>query len=177
MLKNTFYCLLFSLFCALFLTNCTNQDPCLKNNIECKNGGACSDGKCLCANAFEGALCENRITKPFVGIYNGTEVDTASKTVRLTVSESKVAVDRIALKLPSFSAYEARVKADGSFVILEQLLLNQSDTIRTKSDTIYVSGEGKRTNNELNYTIYYGTQIDSTKTGWLSRRAIGKVLR
>lgn len=177
MSKNTFFYLLLSLLSAFFLTNCTNQDPCLKNNIECKNGGACSDGKCLCANAFEGALCENRITKPFVGIYNGTEIDTAAKTVRLTVSESKVAVDRISVKLPSFSAYEARVKADGSFVIFEQLLLNQADTIRTKSDTMYISGEGIRSNNKLNYTIYYGTQIDSTRTGRLSRRGIGQVFK
>ncbi len=143
---------------SLTTIGCT-QDPCLKNAIDCKNGGACSDGTCVCAYAFEGALCENRITKIFSGSYNGTETDTVATNASLDITESLVAADKIQVELTTmqqfFAPYSASVKRDGSFLVADQLLINITDTVHIKSDTLHIYGSGKRTNNTLNYTLYY----------------------
>ncbi|MEY4926154.1 MAG: hypothetical protein RI894_590 [Bacteroidota bacterium] len=178
--------LLYSLFFVPFAvfvlttTSCT-QDPCQKNKIDCKNGGACSDGSCVCAYAFEGSLCENRITKVFTGSYNGTETDTVATTVKLSVTESLVAADKIQLELAmmmqKFSTYSASVKHDGSFLIADQLLVNKTDTFHIKSDTLHIYGSGKRTDKTLNYILYYVASPDSVGHDSMRRRVTGSVTK
>ncbi len=168
---------------TIFLAQSCTQNPCDKNKIECKNGGACVDGSCLCAYAFSGTLCENRITKPFEGVYTGTETDTSATNVSLTVTGSNVAADKINIALKSvptmqvFSPYSATVKYDGSFNIADQLIVNRTDTIYTKTDTLYVTGSGKRTDRAFDYTLYYSPSFDSIKNHPKTRLVRGSVAR
>ncbi len=177
-----------SIIIATILTICLSesctQNPCDKYKIECKNGGACVNGSCLCAYAFSGTLCENRITKPYEGTYTGTETDTAATTnVSLTVTGSNVTADKIdiTLKLVTanqvFSPYAATVKYDGNFIIADQLIINKTDTIYTKTDSLYVAGTGKRTDRAFDYTLYYSPSIDSIKNSWKTRMVRGSVVR
>ena len=175
------YAFLFSLVAVVFFAIGCTQDPCTKNKIECKNGGACSDGTCICAYAFEGSFCENRITRPFAGLYTGTETDTAATNHRLKVTESLVAADKIDFTIVDsarlFAPYSASVRHDGSFTIADQLLLDTTNHIRVKSDTLYVSGEGQRTDKMLNYTLYYSPVLDSIRNHPKTRRVTGVVSR
>jgi len=46
------------------------NDPC--SDIVCKNNGICRDGKCVCAEGFDGPLCQFRAYEKFIGIWDGT---------------------------------------------------------------------------------------------------------
>lgn len=59
----------FTLAAVLTLNSCT-QDPCVELN--CENGGSCSDGLCQCPTGFEGAQCDITTASRFVGSYSGT---------------------------------------------------------------------------------------------------------
>ncbi len=43
-------------------------------DIECKNGGACVDGTCNCADGYSGSDCSTNISANFLGTYNVSEV-------------------------------------------------------------------------------------------------------
>ncbi len=46
------------------------NDPC--NDRICKNGGVCREGECICADGFEGPLCESKMYEKFIGTWDGT---------------------------------------------------------------------------------------------------------
>lgn len=46
------------------------SDPC--NDRLCLNGGVCRDGECICADGFEGPLCESKMYEKFIGTWDGT---------------------------------------------------------------------------------------------------------
>lgn len=43
-------------FISIVYTSCTKKDPC--GGINCINGGACNNGRCVCPTGFEGTYCE-----------------------------------------------------------------------------------------------------------------------
>ncbi|SRR5690554_1106173 len=58
----------FAIGSTVLLTSC-EQDPCV--DLDCKNGGTCSDGYCQCPVGFEGSECEIITASRFVGTYAG----------------------------------------------------------------------------------------------------------
>lgn len=45
-------------------------DPC--SDVLCKNNGICRDGACVCADGFEGPICEYKMYEKFIGTWDGT---------------------------------------------------------------------------------------------------------
>lgn len=94
----------FALATTVVFTSC-EQDPCI--DLDCKNGGSCSDGYCQCPTGFEGAECEYTSASRFVGMYAGNikcgnfpnETDTvvielieAPNKVRMTIAGGNTSV-------------------------------------------------------------------------------------
>lgn len=60
--------LFFATALSTMISSC--NDPC--NNRLCKNGGVCREGECICADGFEGPLCEKKMYEKFIGTWDGT---------------------------------------------------------------------------------------------------------
>ena len=74
------------------------QDPCV--DLDCKNGGTCSDGYCQCPTGFEGAECNITAASRFVGIYAGSVQCEGSAIQTDTLSIELIqAPDQIRLKI------------------------------------------------------------------------------
>ena len=46
------------------------NDPC--TDVVCKNNGICRDGGCVCADGFDGPLCEFKAYEKFIGTWDGS---------------------------------------------------------------------------------------------------------
>lgn len=51
---------MFSVLSILLLNSCTKEDACLSSN--CKNGGYCNDGSCVCPDGYSGSDCGQQRT-------------------------------------------------------------------------------------------------------------------
>ena len=60
--------LFFATALSTMISSC--NDPC--NDRICKNGGVCREGECVCADGFEGPLCESKMYEKFIGTWDGT---------------------------------------------------------------------------------------------------------
>lgn len=60
--------LFFATALSTMITSC--NDPCASRL--CKNGGVCRDGECVCADGFEGPLCESKMYEKFIGTWDGS---------------------------------------------------------------------------------------------------------
>lgn len=59
----------FAISSTVLFSSC-EQDPCV--DLNCQNGGSCSDGFCQCPEGYEGAECEIKTASKFVGKYSGS---------------------------------------------------------------------------------------------------------
>lgn len=57
------------LTCTLVVFNACNKDTC--KSLVCKNNSVCRDGRCKCAEGFEGVNCETKMYEKFIGTYDG----------------------------------------------------------------------------------------------------------
>lgn len=55
-------------FSSMFFTAC-QPDACVTRATECKNGGTCRDGDCVCALGYEGDSCQFTVNEKFEGYY------------------------------------------------------------------------------------------------------------
>jgi hypothetical protein len=53
---------------TLYFSAC-QPDACVTRATECKNGGTCRDGDCVCALGYEGDSCQFTVNKKFDGYY------------------------------------------------------------------------------------------------------------
>jgi len=60
--------LFFATALSTMISSC--NDPC--NDRICKNGGVCREGECVCADGFEGPLCEKKMYEKFIGTWDGS---------------------------------------------------------------------------------------------------------
>ena len=84
---------IFGLFCVLALTLFSCKDDC--KDINCINGGGCSEGTCICPDGYEGDVCQDKANAKFVGVYDvdytGTgDLSNSSGTTTATVSSGDI---------------------------------------------------------------------------------------
>jgi hypothetical protein len=60
--------LFFAVALSTMVTSCNN--PCADRI--CKNGGVCREGECVCADGFEGPLCESKMYEKYIGTWDGS---------------------------------------------------------------------------------------------------------
>ena len=69
-------------FSAVMYTSCSKtKDAC--SGVTCQNGGACSNGTCVCRTGFGGAVCDTQIRTIYSGgsgTYKGNGTDNATPT-------------------------------------------------------------------------------------------------
>lgn len=65
-MKNFFFIPLF--FVVLLLSNCTASRCDL---VDCRNGGVCEDGSCICETGYYGDFCDQTWISKFIGTYIG----------------------------------------------------------------------------------------------------------
>lgn len=89
-MKARFLYSLFTAFSTLTvlsgLTSC-NPDKC--QAIACAYGGICQDGKCICADGYEGYQCETEMRARYLGIWTVTEDGTISNAAQYAVAVTR----------------------------------------------------------------------------------------
>jgi hypothetical protein len=90
------------------LTSC-NDDKC--KAIACAYGGVCTDGKCVCAEGFEGYQCETEMRARYMGIWTVTEDGTISDAVQYSVKVTPGSTPREIRISNFYNAFTGPVKA------------------------------------------------------------------
>lgn len=77
--------------------NCTIEDLCVINDVNCLNGGVCVDGDCECAAGYEGDSCETLTRAKFNGSWGVVDDCSQSGTASYTVgiASSPTAVEQV----------------------------------------------------------------------------------
>ncbi|MBP6624421.1 MAG: hypothetical protein KA198_04575 [Chitinophagaceae bacterium] len=148
--------LLLSLFVGvLYLASC-NSNPCKTRAVECKNGGTCKDGDCICTSGYEGDSCQFRVNEKFDSYYacirtsliNDVQTDDNDDTLRI-----KIKNDKFGIKL-----YSIR---DSIFEVINGTVNNNFITIPEQTlfflDTFNYHGNGSLNNGVLTVTLYKET--------------------
>ncbi len=69
---------------ASFTLSSCNNDKC--QAIACAYGGICQDGKCVCADGYEGYQCETEMRARYLGIWRVTEDGTIGNAAQYSVT-------------------------------------------------------------------------------------------
>lgn len=141
---------------SLVLFSSCEQDPCLE--LDCKNGGTCSDGYCKCPIGFEGAECEVPASERFVGTYAGVvkcktnrgDVPSFTDTAVITLLESpnQVKLD-VGLGNTSVSFIGEATTPETKFTTLIEGNITVHAYVTVDADLIYIYLESSDEN--INY--------------------------
>ncbi|MBP6456892.1 MAG: calcium-binding EGF-like domain-containing protein [Chitinophagaceae bacterium] len=124
-------------FSSLF-TSC-NSDPC--KDIQCDNGGVCTEGSCDCPAGYEGASCETRSIVKYLGTYTGNGIDDQGGNYtgwKLVISQTDSSLTK------------------ANFALLDNSLVQQLTFTGSISSTGAITLDDKTTTNYL-YTLGSGT--------------------
>jgi len=117
--------LLSSVAIGLFFTGCKKDDPC--KDLSCLNDGTCINGKCACADGYEGESCAVEERSKLIGTYVGTIMFNSQQLpIGLVISESPERVTHVAIG-DSTSTWSARVVGPG--LIFERQVFDDGATI------------------------------------------------
>jgi hypothetical protein len=89
-----------SIFAMTAYFSACKPDPCVTRAVECKNGGVCADGNCICEVGYEGDSCQFRVNEKFNSHYacirtritNGTIKDENDDTLRVKALNDKFSI-------------------------------------------------------------------------------------
>lgn len=131
--------------------------PC--ENVVCLNGGACSDGQCICAVGFEGLKCESKWSDKFTAFYNTTnDCDLGAPSFLVSIVPN-----------PDF-AYKMRINnmlsvCPGKMIdaVINPEKNSFSIPLQNPCGNYYINGYGNRNNDFIN--IYINTRDTVTHTG------------
>ena len=129
----------------------------------CVNGGACTNGKCVCPTGYEGSGCENRPRNAYLGNWTVYQTDTIAQQKNYTVNIAPAAagIDKVIIKnLLNFFNWPINANIVHDSLVIPLQLLQASS----------IEGKGYRTKNNsivINYILTdtrTNTPIDSVTT-------------
>ncbi len=145
---------LLSLFTAVVYLSSCQQNPCKTRAVECKNGGTCKDGDCICTAGYEGDSCQFRTNQKFDSYYacirtrliNDTQTDDNDDTLRLKAKNDKFGIQFYSVRDSIFEVLNATVN-NNYITIPEQRLGYFFDTFK-------YYGNGSLNNGVLTLTVF-----------------------
>jgi hypothetical protein len=135
-----------------YFTGC-KPDACVTRAVDCKNGGTCRDGECLCALGYEGDSCQFRVNQKFDSHYacirtkrfNNTFNEDNDDTLRVIAQNDRFSIKFYSIRDSVFEVWNAKV--DGNYITLPTQTLTLPFTVVT------YNGTGSLNNGVLTMTI------------------------
>lgn len=154
--KNPISKLIVLVFIALAtsMTFSSCKDEC--KDVDCLNGGTCSDGDCNCADGYEGSNCGTESRAKYFGSYNTINEMCASggpSVFSITITTNSGGINKITMN----NLYDANLPVVAT-------LSGSSVTIASQAfGTGSISGSGSFTGNilTLSYTVSGGGSSDA----------------
>jgi len=157
MKKTIFYTALslITVFGVLFYFSSCKPNPCVTRAVECKNGGTCKDGDCLCALGYEGDSCQFKVNEKFDSYYacirtrltnNDTISDDNDDTLRVKAINDRFTIQFYSIRDSIHEVIKATV--NDNYVTIP----NQQGDASTFFATY--SGNGSLNNGLLTITLF-----------------------
>ncbi len=156
MKKTIFYTALaiLSFFGTLSYFSACKPDPCVTRAVDCKNGGTCKDGECLCALGYEGDSCQFRVNQKYDSYYacirtrltNGTLVDDNDDTLRVKAMNDRFTIQFFSVRDSVYEVISGTV--NGNYITIP----NQTKNFITYDATY--TGNGSLNNGVLTITLF-----------------------
>ena len=172
-MKKTILYTLFSvvtLFAALLYLSACRPNACVTRAVECKNGGTCHDGDCLCAAGYEGDSCQHRVNEKYDSYYacirtritNGTTPDDNDDTLRVKALNDRFSIQFYSIRDSVYETISAQV--NGNYITIP----DQTHTFPTYQASY--NGNGSLNNGVLTITLFKSWldgSLTTTKTTYV----------
>lgn len=142
---------------SLWMNSC-KPNPCVTRAVECKNGGTCKDGDCICASGYEGDSCQFTVNKKFDSYYaciktmliNGSQVNDNDDTLKINYdTKNKFGIEFYSTRDTIFERLKGTV--NGNYITVPEQTIDFIGYSRT------YNGSGSLNNGILTLTIYSST--------------------
>ncbi|MBK8683627.1 MAG: hypothetical protein KBF25_00905 [Chitinophagaceae bacterium] len=154
--------------CSVWMSSC-QPDACKTRAVECKNGGTCKDGDCICASGYEGDSCQFTVNMKFASHYaciktmliNGSQVNDNDDTLIVKyATNNKFNILMYSVRDTSYERLTATV--NGNYITIPEQTIEFIGYDRT------YNGSGSLNNGILTLTIYSNTAPNySAKTTYV----------
>ncbi len=163
--------ILFTLFGIVGYFSACKPDPCVTRAVECKNGGTCKDGDCLCALGYEGDSCQFKVNTKFDSYYacirtrltNGTIVDDNDDTLRVKALNDRFSIQFFSIRDSIYEVVNGTV--NGNYITIP------SQTRPFPFYNVTYTGNGSLNNGVLTITLFsnwvFGFDVYSAKTTYV----------
>jgi len=161
----------FILFGMAFYFSACKPNPCVTRAVDCRNGGTCKDGECLCASGYEGDSCQYPVNKKFDSYFacirtrlvnNDPVSQDNDDTLRV-----KAGTDPFSIRFYSIrdSIYETiKANVNGNYVTIP------SQDIAFPTYTANYSGNGSINHGVLTITLFrtwFNGSMNTSKTSYV----------
>ncbi len=156
--------------CTLYFSAC-KQDPCVIRATDCRNGGTCKDGECICASGYEGDSCQFKVNQKFDSYYacirtrliNSNPVSQDNDdTLRVKALSDKFQIQFYSIRDSVTEVLKANV--NGNYVTIPSQDLN----FPTYTANYY--GNGSLNNGVLTLTVFrtwFDGSVNNSKTSYV----------
>jgi hypothetical protein len=117
--------MLVSVFAATVYFAACKPDPCVTRDVDCRNGGTCKDGNCICASGYEGDSCQFRVNEKFDSYYacirtriinNTPPSEDADDTLRVKALNDRFTIQFFSIRDSVFEVINGTV--DGNYITI-----------------------------------------------------------
>lgn len=117
--------------------DCTVEDKCITENVNCLNGGTCADGTCTCTAGYEGDSCQTLTRTRYTGSWGVTDNCSQSGSSQFTVTITASSTADNAILISNF--WGTFVNPVNATVDGEEITITSQEP---DSDGFFVNGEG-----------------------------------
>ncbi|MBK7762517.1 MAG: calcium-binding EGF-like domain-containing protein [Bacteroidetes bacterium] len=162
---------LVALFGATMYFSACKQDICVVRATDCRNGGTCVDGECLCALGYEGDSCQFKVNAKFDSYYacirtrlinSSTVSEDNDDTLRVHALSDRFSIKFYSVRDSVFEIVKGTV--NGNYVTI------QNQDINFPTYTATYSGNGSLNNGVLTLTLYktwFDGVVNTSKTSYV----------